>query len=246
MTTFDVPPPSVVRRAATIARGPFACPACECPTFTEPPVPWTDLRDYVVQCDSCERPITVHVDRDRVARRDAAAPGVGNAPGMYDPVTELLEGRGARAFAWRLVAAALPPALLAACVLLAGGGAQLALLLYAVLVIPSALWAPAAAAALRADLEAWLYLRHVRIGRGIRSTDEPIEVEAARWDQWRHEQRVREVERATHPDAVLRELERVLDERELRRVRLLAQQGEVPPEHVDDLIRHRRRFLRAG
>jgi vacuolar-type H+-ATPase subunit I/STV1 len=67
-----------------------------------------------------------------------------------------------------------------------------------------------------------------------------IEVERGRWDQWQREEKLRARERAEHPDAVLRELERVLDERELRRVRVLAERGEVPAEHLDDLLRYRR------
>jgi hypothetical protein len=67
-----------------------------------------------------------------------------------------------------------------------------------------------------------------------------IEVAPGRWDQWMREERRRRHEVADHPHAVLRELERVLDERELRRVRALAQQGEVPPTHLLDLLRFRR------
>ena len=69
MSDVETIPHSLVLRAAAIARGPHACPTCESPTFAEPPIPWTDLRDYVVQCEVCERPISVRVDRSRVLRR---------------------------------------------------------------------------------------------------------------------------------------------------------------------------------
>jgi hypothetical protein len=77
-------------------------------------------------------------------------------------------------------------------------------------------------------------------GNRVHHLDHPVEVEAGRWDQWTREERRRERERAEQPEAVLRELERVLDERELRRVRAMAVHGEVPPGHLDDLLRFRR------
>ncbi len=235
MTTETEPPDSILRRAAAVARGPHAGPSCDAPTWAEPPVPWTSLRDYVVRCDSCDRPIAVRVDRDLVRRRDAAGHAVADA-NPVDPVTERLHARGVRGFAWRCLAAALAPLVLAGCAAQAGGDARTILLVALVSILPSAAYAPAAVALGVAALRArtWRGLR--RRGR----TTSPVELSAARWDQWHREERVRERERRARPDAVLRELERVLNERELRRVRMLAERGDVPADHLDDLLRFRR------
>ncbi len=240
-------PHVAVRRAAAIARGPHACPTCEAPTFAEPPVPWTDLRDYVVRCDSCERPIAVRVDRTRIVRRRSLPRQVRRTPEFHDPVGELLDARGRRAFAMRLLAAMVLPIAVASIVLKLGAEPLTAFALGLLAVIPGSLWGPAvlmlaseriACEALqlrdraRVALDEWLH-------RAPRQ-EHAIEVVPGRWDQWAREERRREREREEHPDAVLRELERVLDPRELRRVRALAEHGDVPPDHLDDLLRFRR------
>ncbi|MCW2924993.1 MAG: hypothetical protein JWM98_2397 [Thermoleophilia bacterium] len=238
MRTLDALPPSVVSRAAAIARGPHACPSCEAPTWTEPPVPWTGLRDYVVRCDACERPVTVRVDRAALERGEGGS-GVETA-GMVDPVTELLDRRGVVGFVRRVAAAAVVPMTMCLLALAAGGGPALALLLAAVAVAPGALWGPALVA---------LALDRVRRAlagvRGRSGTQSAVVVvEPARWDGWTREERLRERERAADPEAVLRELERVLDPRELRRIRALAEGplggGELAAEHLEDLLRFRR------
>jgi hypothetical protein len=232
-------PPSAVRRAAAIARGPHACPSCEAPTWAEPPVPWTDLRDYVVRCDACERPIAVHVDPDLVLRRANAPREVLDTPGMYEPVEELLLTRGQDGFRRRLAAAMALPTLVALLSLVAGFSALTAVILFAALVLPGALFMPALLAAAFGEL---LYARRViaeRLGLRHARQGRPVELVAGRWDQLLREERRRERERADAPDAVLRELERVLDERELRRVRALAERGDVPMSHLDDLLRFR-------
>ncbi len=236
-------PHALVRRAAAIARGPHACPTCECPTFAEPPIPWTDLRDYVVRCHNCERPISVRVDRDRVLRRNAVPRHVRLAPDLHDPVAELLDTRGRRAFTMRLLAALVLPVAVAA-VALQGGASPLAALAVAMLAaIPGSLWGPALLALAVTDIAR--RIRDARAAFAIRLDRTPrqestIEVAPGRWDQWLREEKLRQRERHEHPDAVLRELERVLDERELRRVRALAEHGDVPFDHLDDLLRFRR------
>ena len=240
----DEPIPHVaVRRAAAIARGPHACPTCEAPTFAEPPVPWTDLRDYVVRCEACERPIAVRVDRTRIVRRRAAARHVHRAPATHDPVSELLDARGRRPFLMRLLAALVLPVAVASIALQAGASPLTALALATVAAIPVSLWCPAVLmlAADRVAREAGRARVAVddRLHRAPR-LEHPVEVAPGRWDQWLREERRREREREEHPDAVLRELERVLDPRELRRVRALAEHGVVPPDHLDDLLRFRR------
>ena len=232
-------PPSIVRRAARIARGPYACPNCECPTFTEPPVPWIGLRDYLVRCDACERPIAVRVDAERISRRRGLR-AYTDWPDMYEPVAELLDRRDVRAFAARVACAAPVPAIVAILALLAGASQPLFVLLVAGAIIAGSLWGPAAIAGIwGASLERSLGIRTARRKRRHQPLD-VIEVAPGRWDQWMREERRRRHEVADHPQAVLRELERVLDERELRRVRALAQQGEVPPTHLLDLLRFRR------
>jgi hypothetical protein len=241
MRPAETLPHSAVRRAAALARGPHACPSCEAPTFAEPPVPWTDLRDYVVRCDSCDRPVSVRVDRDLVLDPHSAPRDLRDAPGMYEPVEELLERRSLRAFRLRVAAALALPSLVGLVTLLSGGGVQLALLLYTAAVLPGAWFGPAL------FMSAFVELTELRAcatgllpGNRVHHLDRPVEVEAGRWDQWMREERRRERERAEQPEAVLRELERVLDERELRRVRAMAVHGVVPPEHLDDLLRFKR------
>ncbi len=243
MPAVEPIPYALARRAAAIARGPHACPTCESPTFAEPPVPWTGLRDYVVRCDSCERPMAVRVDRARVLRRNAAPRHVRLSPELHDPVAELLDTRGARAFATRLLAALVLPVAVAAVALQAGGDPLAALLFATVAALPSSLWGPALLAL--AIEESARGTRHVqrivatRFGGAPRQAT-AIEVVPGRWDQWLREEKLRERERYEDPEAVLRELERVLDDRELRRVRALAERGEVPFDHLDDLLRFRR------
>lgn len=236
-------PHALVRRAAAIARGPHACPTCECPTFAEPPIPWTDLRDYVVRCHNCECPIAVRVDRDRVLRRNAAPRHARLAPDLHDPVAELLDTRGRRAFAMRLLAALVLPIAVAMVALQAGASPLAALAAAMLAAIPGSLWGPALLAlAVTAGTRRATNLRAsiaVRLDRAPRQ-ESTIEVSPGRWDQWLREEKLRQRERHEHPDAVLRELERVLDERELRRVRALAEHGEVPFDHLDDLLRFRR------
>lgn len=236
-------PHALVRRAAAIARGPHACPNCECPTFAEPPVPWTDLRDYVVRCHACERPIAVRVDRDRVLRRNAAPRHVRLAPDLHDPVAELLDTRGRRAFAMRLLAALVLPILVGMVALQASTAPLAALALATVATLPGAIWGPALLALVATAVAA----RARRIGAMVAARldraprqESTIEIAPGRWDQWLREEKLRQRERHEHPDAVLRELERVLDDRELRRVRALAEHGEVPFDHLDDLLRFRR------
>lgn len=235
-------PPALVRRAAAIARGPHACPTCESPTFAEPPVPWTGLRDYVVRCECCERPVAVRVDRDRVLRRNAAPRHVRSVPDLNDCVSELLDTRGRRAFGMRLLAALVPPILVAAVALQSGSAPLDALVFATIAVLPASLWAPAllalAVAALVAHARSMSAVLRARFDRSPRQAA-TIEVVPGRWDQWMREEKLRQRERHEYPEAVLCELERVLDERELRRVRALAERGEVPPSHLDDLLRFR-------
>jgi hypothetical protein len=246
MTTYDALPPGIVRRAATIARGPHACPTCECPTWAEPPIPWTDLRDYVVRCDACERPIAIRVDRDRILRR-GAVPRHLREQGTDAAVAELLDTRGRRAFALRLAAALTLPVLLAVIALAAGSGIPIALTWAMLAIVPGALWAPALAASAASKLAAaWRRLigtarTAAHIGPRQETT---IDVAAGRWDQWIREEKLRSRDRIEHPDAVLQELERVLEDRELRRVRALAERGDVPAEHLEDLLRFRRSWQR--
>lgn len=239
MQRTDAVPPELVRRAATVARGPHACPSCEGPTWAEPPIPWIDLRDYVVQCDGCQRPVAVRVDRERLLRPG----GVPRHLRVDDGATvELLDTRGPRAFALRVLAAAALPVIAAATAWELGAEVPVAIGIAAAVAVPGSLWGPALVAkvvdAARRGAR--------RIGAGVRTVlrrgprrDVAVEVAPGRWDQWNREQKLRERDRAGHPDAVLRELERVLDPRELRRVRLLAERGEVPPDHLEDLLRFR-------
>lgn len=243
MPSDETVPPALMRRAADIARGPHACPSCESPTFTEPPIPWVAMRDYVARCEACERPVSVRVDRDRILRRRA---GVRAPSALVEPaeaMTELLDARGRRAFLRRLALATLPPATAGALAFAFGASVVTSLLLAALCVVPSAMWAPAALAlALAASRRCFADMRSavaVRTRRTPRFAG-VVDITPGRWDQWLREERLRERERADQPDAVLRELERVLGDRELRRVRVLAERGEVPAGHLDDLLRFRR------
>jgi hypothetical protein len=240
-------PPGIVTRAATIARGPHPCPSCECPTWTQPPVPWTDLRDYVVRCDACERPLAVRIDRSRILRR-GAVPAHLRVARSGDLAATLLVSRGPRGFLLRLLAA-LPLPLLLGLVAWRGGAAVPAALAFAAVgILPAALWGPGLLATWLESVHHALERAIDRVRRSIHLRPRPagtVEVVPGRWDQWLREQRLRERERAEHPDAVLRELELVLDARELRRVRVLAERGEVPVEHLDDLLRFRRAWLTA-
>ncbi len=244
MTPSDSMPPGIVRRAATIARGPHACPTCECPTWAEPPVPWTDLRDYVVRCESCERPIAIRIDRRRILRR-GAVPRHLRAGLDHDSVAELLDTRGRRAFALRLLIASLPVALLVASLVAAGAAPYVVLLAGVLAILPAAAWCPAAVGIALDELRRVAAFAVERVGaRLVRDPRQvaPVEVARGRWDQWQREQRVRARDRALHPEALLEELERVLDDRELHRVRVLAERGDVPAAHLDDLLQHRRAF----
>lgn len=233
MRSHPAPMPGVVQRAAAIARGPHACPWCECPTWADPPVPWTDLRDYIVICDACERPVQVKVDRQRIARRTVDV-RVTDALPRADAVDELLDGRGAGAFVRRTLAAAVLPLLVLALALQSGASFAVTVVLTVCSMLPAAAWGPAIVAMLGHRLA---LARHALRPR---SRTAPAVLEVARWDQWMREERRRERERRERPKAVLEELERVLDERELRRVRALAEHGQVPPAHLDDLLRFRR------
>lgn len=247
MQRTDAVPPELVRRAATIARGPHACPSCESPTWAEPPVPWTGLRDYVVQCDACERPVAVRVDRDRLLRPGAVPR---HLRGAEDTATvELLDTRGPRAFALRVLAAAALPIIAGAAAWELGAEVPAAIGVAAAATIPGSLWGPAVVAeaadsALRGARRCTSAARRLLRRAPRRST--PIEVAPGRWDQWNREQRLRERDREAHPDAVLLELERVLDARELRRVRMLLEHGDVPSGHLEDLLRFRRSWLAPG
>lgn len=235
MSRSEPVPESIARRAAAIARGPHPCPSCEAPTWAEPPVPWLGMRDYLVRCDACDRPINVHVDRELVVRREHAPRALLSQPGMVDPLDELLRTRDRAAVLRRLAIAAVGP--LATATAASALGLPPAWLLAATLaaVVPSCMWLPVLAAI------AWSRVGSLRTARAPRrEAAAPVRVERGRWDQWLREERRRERERAQEPEAVLRELERVLDERELRRVRLLAERGEVPLAHLDDLLRYRR------
>lgn len=242
MPIVEPVPHALVRRAAAIARGPHACPRCECPTFAEPPVPWTGLRDYLVRCDSCERPVAVRVDRARVLRRNAVSRHVRLAPELHDPVAELLDTRGRRAFGMRLLAALVLPIIVASVALQVGAAPLDALMFATISALPSSLWGPALLALAVAAVVSRARAMIASLGSRLDRTPRPqatIEVVPGRWDQWLREEKRRQRERHEYPDAVLRELERVLDDRELRRVRALAERGEVPFDHLDDLLRFR-------
>lgn len=232
MTTAAPLPPSFVRRAAAIARGPHSCPTCHAPMWAEPPVPWSGMRDYVVRCEGCQRPVAVRVNRGALERGEPGRDSAVHA--MVDPVSDRLHRPGRGGFVWRVGAALLAPALLALCALAAGGAAPLAFLLAMVGILPASMFGPAAVALISHRVAAVLRRPLHRGGRAATT------VEPARWDQWLREERRRERERADQPGAVLQELERLLDERELRRVRALADRGEVPAEHLEDLLRFRR------
>jgi hypothetical protein len=236
-------PPGIVTRAATIARGPHPCPSCECPTWTQPPVPWTDLRDYVVRCEACERPLAVRIDRSRILRRGAVPAHLRAASRRGDAAAALLVSRGTRGFLLRLMAA-LPLPLVLGLVAWGGGAAIPVVLAFtAAGILPAALWGPALVATWLESIRRGVEQVVDRARRSIHVRPRPagtVEVLTGRWDQWLREQRLRDRERAEHPDAVLRELGRVLDGRELRRVRGLAERGEVPVEHLEDLLRFRR------
>lgn len=223
--------PSEVSRAAALARGPHACPMCSAPTWTEPPVPWTGLRDYVVRCTSCERPIQVRIDQHRVVRRaDSLSP----PRGVDDRIDRFLDDRGHGAFSRRLGASATLLVLYLGLVAQLGG--DIGALAIAALpgILGAALLGPAlVATGLHALANAAAALQR-------RSLERPVEVGPARWHQWLREERRRILDRAEQPDAVFVELERVLDPRELRRVRELAVHGEVPIENLDDLLSFRR------
>ncbi len=239
MSRFDAVPAAVVHRAAMVARGPRACPHCECPTWTEPPVPWTGLRDYVTRCDWCERPVVVRIDRARIMRR-RSAPATSQVPS--DAVSELLDTPGARAFAHRALAGFGVLVLVGALLLRAGASPQLVSALLLVFVVPTALWAPSLMATCFSAFAARIRSARVRARRAARLRPAPremVEVATGRWDQWLREERVRERDRMEHPDALLRELDRVLDDRELRTVRRLAEHGDVQSEQIDDLLRLR-------
>ncbi|MEO6866871.1 MAG: hypothetical protein ABI200_02500 [Gaiellales bacterium] len=214
-------------------------------------MPWTGLRDYLVRCDACDRPLAICVDRDRILRRHAAphSPGRDVATAPADQVDELLDTRGTAAFRRRLALAAVGPLAVLAFVRIAAGDSGTALTWAAALallaIIPSALWGPAAIVHLHGSLRGWITEQRERLRTRLRRQPRQaslIVIERGRWDQWMREEKRRAHDRVEHPDAVLRELERILGDRELRRVRALAERGEVPVEHLEDLLRHRRTF----
>ncbi|MCW2962336.1 MAG: hypothetical protein JWM90_2723 [Thermoleophilia bacterium] len=223
--------PSEISRAAALARGPHACPMCEAPTWTEPPVPWTGLRDYVARCTSCERPIQVRIDQDRVVRQaDRRRP----PRRVDDRIDRFLDDRGTGAFPRRLAASTVLLVLYLGVVAQLGVSGGFFVLAALPGIVGAALFGPVlVASSLHLVLGSALALQR-------RPLDRPVEVDPARWDQWVREERRRSLERAEQPEAVFAELERVLDPRELRRVRALAVRGEVPVENLDDLLTFRR------
>ncbi|MCW2956057.1 MAG: hypothetical protein JWO69_926 [Thermoleophilia bacterium] len=229
MSLHVAPKPGDVHRAAELARGPHACPWCESPTWTQPPVPWPALRDYVARCGTCERPIQVRIDPTRVVRRGEVRLPLGSA---VEEVDRMLDAPGAPAFVRRLLAASAAAVLLVAAVVAMGTPTAGLVLLVPVVLVACALWAPGIAALL-----GWAIARPLHTDRSL---DTPVEIDAARWDQWLREARRRQVDREQHPGAVLAELERMLDPRELRRVRALAEHGEMPAASLDDLLEFRR------
>ncbi|MBC7461581.1 MAG: hypothetical protein H7287_09500, partial [Thermoleophilia bacterium] len=108
MSNVQAISPEVVRRAAKIAHGPHTCPWCSGPTRTDPPLPWRGLRDYLVPCEACERPILVQIRRERIARKRVTVRLGEPAPhGVREHVGELLAAPGTGGLL-RRTAAALP------------------------------------------------------------------------------------------------------------------------------------------
>lgn len=228
------------------ARGPHACPCCGCPTWTDPPVPWVDYRDFVVQCGACERPISVRVDRDIALTNQKVFKHQYGAKSKA--VDSFLDGRGWRTFVIRCIAAALLPAFCGIVAYQLGATALSSWAAAVIVVIPSALWMPALLASML--IGGWIrarlligQLRRLRYRAGKHKG--VVELTVGRWDQWHREQRLRDRDRREHPDAVLQELSHTLSDRELRRVRWLATNGDVSPDSLEDLLRYRRSW-RSG
>lgn len=226
-------PPQLAGHVAAIVRGPHPCPWCEGATWTDPPVPWTAQRDFLSPCEWCSRPIVVRVDRARASRRHVPV-DLASAHAPQDPVARLLEQPGPIGFLRRLVIAAIGPLAVATAFLAIGGPVALVLVAVLASIVPAARSGPALGALVAARLGT--LAGAVRPARGTA----PVTVARGRWDQWLREQRQRQRERSQQPEAVLEELRSLLGEREWRRVRLLAERGGVPAEHLDDLLRFRR------
>jgi hypothetical protein len=194
------------------------------------------MRDYIAQCDACERPLHVRIDQDRIVRRSILVDLARDLP-VSDPVSTLLDTKTRRAFWSRVVWAAMFVCLAAGAAILLGASRSVVIGVVLVAVIPAAMWAPALAASIEGYVRGALTQTR---RRGVRRSDAPVELSVARWDQWIRETRIRERDQLANPELVLRELERVLDDRELRRVRAMAASGEVPSSSLEDLLRYRR------
>jgi len=185
-------------------------------------------------CELCERPLQVRVDPARLTDRDIARARERSRPDR-DPLDALLEAPGERGFARRFGAAFLVLAVGAAIVLAGTHSVVLALFAALLLALPAAAWGPA----LVAQTFGRLLRRIVAEPLARRAVRPPVWITTGRWDQWLREGLTRERERAEQPEAVLVQLARVLDERELRRVRALAVEGVVPAAQLDELLRMR-------
>ncbi|MCW2973036.1 MAG: hypothetical protein JWN72_1309 [Thermoleophilia bacterium] len=239
MSNVEAISPEVVRRAARIAHGPHTCPWCSGPTRTDPPLPWRGLRDYLVPCEACDRPILVKIRRERIARKRVTVRlGEPALHGVHEHVGELLAAPGGSGLL-RRVAAALPWVVLFGLLVGGlGGGRILVALAMLAAVVPAAMWGPVITGTLVGTAD--------RLTSPLqrRSRAQPVQLAKGRFDQWAREEQHRSVELREDPDAVFAELALVLDHRELRRVRELTAQGEVPLAHLDDLLRRRRGWTR--
>ena len=235
MPTASVTSPEVARRAAMLARGPHACPWCGGPTRTDPPVPWHGLRDYLVPCEACDRPVLVKVRRERISRGVVTVRLANGATRTRDEhVEELLREPGRRGMLQRELAAA--SLVLLAFALVRGGSGSTGLAGFAALltVLPASLWG----ATLMGELAGVADEVRTRVRQRLRSR--PVQLACGRVDQWSREMRYRRAELEADPDAVFAELECILEPRELQRVREMTARGEVPLARLDPLLRRRR------
>lgn len=239
-STLQQPSRALLEQAEALARGPHPCPGCEHPLWSDPPVPWTGLRDYVVRCECCMRPVQVRIDRN------ALHPGLHAASTVVHPDhgrsgegtggVDLLTRSGQSGFRRRLLAAAAVVGAVLLVALVAGLAPFAAGILATASIVPAALLGPTLAATLlAADSRARRMLARRPTIPGA-----PVSVHAARWDQWLREVRVRRAERDS--DALLEELGRHVDPRELARIHRLISSGAVPASHLDDLVHFRRSF----
>jgi hypothetical protein len=239
MSSTRATTPEITRRAAKLAHGPHTCPWCSGATRTDPPLPWRGLRDFLVPCEACERPILVQIRRERIAKR-AVTVRLGDPArhGVHEHVGELLAAPGPRGLLRRTCSALPWLAVLAGLLIGAGIGHTFGAVVLIAAILPVAMFGPIASATVVGAVD------RLMSPLQRRSRSAPVQLVRGRFDQWQREAEHRRIELAEDPDAVFAELALVLDHRELRRVRELTARGEVPLAHLDDLLRRRRGWTR--